>query len=165
MSGVLVVLEHQNRNGSAALSRISLEALAAGQSLAKQLGMDCSAAVLGAGIAPLLEELSRKQLAKIFAIEHPLLAAYTADGTTTRTRAADPETRAGLCDLSAYVPGSRFRAGTGYALWPGADLRRDRDSGRAGVRSPALPGQAERRLQARGRGAVLRLRPGRRVSR
>ena len=53
MSGVLVVVEHQNRNGSPALGRVSLEALAAGQHLAKQLGVECSAAVLGEGIAPL----------------------------------------------------------------------------------------------------------------
>jgi electron transfer flavoprotein alpha subunit len=82
MSGVLVVLEHQNRNGSATLTRNSFEALAAGQVLAKQLGIDCSAAVLGDGVAPLLEKLSDKQLVKVFAVEHPLLAAYTADGTT-----------------------------------------------------------------------------------
>jgi electron transfer flavoprotein alpha subunit len=82
MSGVLVVLEQQKRSGNAALTRTSLEAFAAGQSLAKQLGMDCSAAVLGAGIAPLLETLRDKQLAKAFAVEHPLLADYTADGTT-----------------------------------------------------------------------------------
>jgi electron transfer flavoprotein alpha subunit len=81
MSGVLVIIEH--RNGNASLTRTSLEALAAGQSLAKQLSLDCSAAVLGfgEGLAPLLTELSGKSLAKIFAVEHPLLKQYTADGT------------------------------------------------------------------------------------
>ena len=78
MSGVLVVVEY--RNG--AITRSSLEALAAGQSLAKQLGTDCCAAVLGEGIASLAGELSGKQLAKVFAVEHPLLQQYTADGTT-----------------------------------------------------------------------------------
>ena len=78
MSGVLVVVEY--RNG--AITRSSLEALAAGQSLAKQLATDCSGAVLGEGIASLAEELSGKQLAKVFAVEHPLLQQYTADGTT-----------------------------------------------------------------------------------
>jgi electron transfer flavoprotein alpha subunit len=80
MSGVLVVVEHQNRNGNSTLSRVSLEALAAGQHLAKQLGVDCSAALLGEGIAPLLDELKGKQLAKVFAVEHALLKRYTADG-------------------------------------------------------------------------------------
>lgn len=82
MSGVLVVVEHKNGNGNGALNRVSLEALAAGQALAKQLSVDCSAVVLGSGegIAPLLDELSGKQLAKVFAVEHPLLKQYTADG-------------------------------------------------------------------------------------
>jgi electron transfer flavoprotein alpha subunit len=80
MSGVLVVVEHQQRNGNSAISRTSLEALAAGQHLARQLGVDCSAAVLGNGIAPLVEELSGKQLAKVYAVEHALLQQYTADG-------------------------------------------------------------------------------------
>jgi electron transfer flavoprotein alpha subunit len=78
MSGVLVVVEHKNGNG--ALNRVSLEALAAGQALAKQLGAGCSAAVLGEGITPLAEELRGKQLANVYAVEHPLLAQYTADG-------------------------------------------------------------------------------------
>jgi electron transfer flavoprotein alpha subunit len=83
MSGVLVVVELQNRNGNPSLGRISLEALAAGQYLAKQLGIACSAAILGSGevIAPLLDELRGKQLAKVCTVEHPLLQQYTADGT------------------------------------------------------------------------------------
>jgi electron transfer flavoprotein alpha subunit len=79
-AGVLVVVEHQNRNGDRALSRVSLEALAAGQALAKMLGAECAATVLGEGIAPLAGELSGKALSKVFAVEHPLLKTYTADG-------------------------------------------------------------------------------------
>jgi electron transfer flavoprotein alpha subunit len=78
MSGVLVVLERRN----AAITRTSFEALAAGQSLAKQLSLECSAAILGESIAALAGELSGKQLASIHAVEHPLLQQYTADGTT-----------------------------------------------------------------------------------
>jgi len=86
MSGVLVVIEHQNQNqnrtGSPSLNRVSLEALAAGQHLAQQLGTKCFAAVLGAGegLTPLLAELGGKRLAKAFSIDHPLLGQYTADG-------------------------------------------------------------------------------------
>ena len=76
MSGVLVVVEHKN----GALGRISLESITAGQTLAKMLGVECSAVLLGEGIAPLLEGLSDKNLAKVFAVEHPLLKQYTADG-------------------------------------------------------------------------------------
>jgi electron transfer flavoprotein alpha subunit len=82
MSGVLVVVEHQNRNGNAALTRTSLEALAAGQHLAKQLTLDCSATLLGEGTAPLAAELATKALARVFTVDHPLLARYTADGYT-----------------------------------------------------------------------------------
>ncbi len=82
MSGVLVVMEHQNQNstGSPSLSRISLEALAAGQHLAKELGIDCSAAILGEGVGPLVEQLTGKALTKVFVVEHTLLTQYTADG-------------------------------------------------------------------------------------
>ena len=76
MSGVLVVVEHRNQT----LGRTSFEALTAGQVLAKMLGVDCSAAVLGEGIAPLAAELGGNALGKVFAIEHTLLKNYTADG-------------------------------------------------------------------------------------
>lgn len=75
MSSVLVVVE--DRMG--APSRVSLEALAAGQQLAAQLGIECSAVALGEGIVALASELGRKKLAKVFAVEHPLLRRYTAD--------------------------------------------------------------------------------------
>src|ERR1700692_1523265 len=78
MSGVLVVVEH--RNGNTALNRASLEALTAGQALAKMLSVECSAAVLGEGIATLGQELGSKQLTAVYTVEHPLLKHYTADG-------------------------------------------------------------------------------------
>src|SRR5271163_2132324 len=78
MSGVLVVVEH--RSGAGALGRTSLEALAAGQTLAAKLGVECSAAALGDGVAAVGEELGGKKLAKVFVVEHPLLKEYTADG-------------------------------------------------------------------------------------
>jgi electron transfer flavoprotein alpha subunit len=73
MSGVLVVMQ---RNG-AEWHRMSWETLAAGQQLAAQLGQTVSAAVAGeAG------ELANKKLDRIYAIQHELLATYTADGFT-----------------------------------------------------------------------------------
>jgi electron transfer flavoprotein alpha subunit len=73
MSGVLVVLEQ--RNG--ALSRMSLEALAAGNALAAKSGGECAAAVLsGAGI----EKTGNGKATKLYSIEHPLLEHYTSDG-------------------------------------------------------------------------------------
>ncbi len=89
MSGVLVVVERRGAGGGG-LSRISLEAAAAGQALAKQLGLECSAVMLGASVGASLSEaasgagdsLGGAGLAKIFAVEHPLLEQYTADGYT-----------------------------------------------------------------------------------
>jgi electron transfer flavoprotein alpha subunit len=78
MSGVLVVLEHQNRNGNAVVSRVSLEALAAGQLLAQSTDLDCSAAVLGATPA----EPSASKISTIYELRHQLLEVYTADAYT-----------------------------------------------------------------------------------
>ena len=78
MSNVLVVLE----TSGAGWHRMSFEALAAGQKLAAELGVACSAAVLGDGsaIAPLAAELATKKLAAVWAVGDLLLAHYTADG-------------------------------------------------------------------------------------
>jgi electron transfer flavoprotein alpha subunit len=75
MNGVLVLMEQ--RGGK--WNRMSFEALAAGQQLAAKLGTECSAAVIGEGSDALATELAAKNLAKIFAVQHPLLHAYTSD--------------------------------------------------------------------------------------
>jgi electron transfer flavoprotein alpha subunit len=62
--------------------RMSWETLAAGQQLAAQIGQTVSAAVVGQGIGALAGELAGKKLERVYAVEHPLLAAYTADGFT-----------------------------------------------------------------------------------
>jgi electron transfer flavoprotein alpha subunit len=73
MSGVLVVMQQH----AGEWHRMSWETLAAGQQLAAQLGQTVSAAVIGqAG------ELANKKLDRIYTVEHPLLAIYTADGFT-----------------------------------------------------------------------------------
>ncbi len=73
MSGVLVVMEQR----AGAWHRMSWETLAAGQQLGAQIGQSISAAVVGqAG------ELAGKKLDRVYTVEHPLLAAYTADGFT-----------------------------------------------------------------------------------
>lgn len=76
MSGVLVLMEQR----SGVWNRMSFEALAAGQQLAAKLGIDCSAAIIGADIAALGTELTEKKLAKIFTVQHPSLKTYTSDG-------------------------------------------------------------------------------------
>ena len=71
---VLVVME-QSRG---VWHRMSWEALAAAQ----QLSGSVSAAVAGAGLGALAAELSGKRLDKVYAIDHDLLAGYTADAYT-----------------------------------------------------------------------------------
>ncbi|MGC9157414.1 MAG: electron transfer flavoprotein subunit alpha/FixB family protein [Terracidiphilus sp.] len=78
MSGIWVVVEE--RDGR--LSRISWEAVAAGQKLAAITGLAAHAAVPGARTESLAAEVAAKALGKVARIEHPLLAAYTADGFT-----------------------------------------------------------------------------------
>jgi electron transfer flavoprotein alpha subunit len=76
MSGILVVVE--DRAGR--ISRISWEALAAGQQLAAQLGLPVSAVAIGSQTEALAAEITARPLAKVVRVEHPLLAQYTADG-------------------------------------------------------------------------------------
>jgi electron transfer flavoprotein alpha subunit len=78
MSGILLVLEE--RGGR--ISRISWEAVAAGQRLGSQLGLPVTAAVVGAQTESLAAEAAARPLIKIARVEHPLLAHYTADGYT-----------------------------------------------------------------------------------
>ena len=78
MSTVLVVTEQKyGAQKNAALSRISLEALAAGQALAASLDADCAAAVLGDSSAA--NELTSRALSRVYLLEHPLLQQYTPD--------------------------------------------------------------------------------------
>jgi electron transfer flavoprotein alpha subunit len=78
MSGIWVVVEE--RDGR--LTRISWEAVAAGQKLAAFTGQAVNAAVIGAQTEPLATEVAAKALGKVLRVEHPLLADYTADGFT-----------------------------------------------------------------------------------
>jgi electron transfer flavoprotein alpha subunit len=80
MNGVLVVLECRAQDGAAVWNRISWESLAAGRELAEQTGMPLLAAVVGGQSAA--AEVARKQVARVYAVEHDLLGAYTADGFT-----------------------------------------------------------------------------------
>jgi electron transfer flavoprotein alpha subunit len=78
MSSVLVVIEE--RGGK--ISRISWEAVAAGQRLGSQLGLPVCAAIIGAQTESLAAEIAARPLGKVVRVEHPLLAHYTADGFT-----------------------------------------------------------------------------------
>jgi electron transfer flavoprotein alpha subunit len=76
MSSILVVMEQ--RGG--AWSRMSWEALAAAQQLAAQVNLPVTAAVAGEGVETLAAEVAQQKVAKVVAVNHPLLKSYTADG-------------------------------------------------------------------------------------
>ena len=71
----LVVLEH----GTGKWNRMSFEALSAGSELRDAFG-DVYAAAIGQNIGELASQVTRYGVAKVFLLEHPLLADYTPDG-------------------------------------------------------------------------------------
>jgi electron transfer flavoprotein alpha subunit len=76
MSGIWVLVEE--REGR--IGRISWEAVAAGERLAALTGLRVNVAIPGAQTETLAAEVAGKSLGKVMRVEHPLLAAYTADG-------------------------------------------------------------------------------------
>ncbi len=70
---ILTVIEQR----AGKLNRMSLEALAAAQAIAKDLGREVEAIVLGSGISELAGHVPA---AKVYLLEHPLLEPYTPDG-------------------------------------------------------------------------------------
>ena len=86
MSGILVVIEQR----AGRIARISLEAIAAAQSLVKRdaptlkgVAKTVSAIVIAPIVGPALDELTGLGLDQIIVVNHPLLAHYTADGYVT----------------------------------------------------------------------------------
>ncbi len=78
MSGILAIVEQ--REGK--LHAMSFEALAAAQQIAAELSQPVYAVVLGNAIQPLAATVAGFELGKVHAVEHELLAEYTADGYT-----------------------------------------------------------------------------------
>jgi len=74
-SGILVFIEH--RNG--VLSKTSLEALAAAQSLASSLQQSVSAVILGSDVSALAQEIAGYDLAKVIKANNAKLVEYTPD--------------------------------------------------------------------------------------
>ena len=79
MSGTILVITEQ-RDGS--WNPMSFETVAAAQQLAADIGATASAAIVGRDIDGLAADLQSKDLTEIYAVEHDLLANYTADAFT-----------------------------------------------------------------------------------
>ncbi len=81
---VLVVSEQQG----GAWHRMTFEALAAGQFASRAMGCPLAVAVVGSGVDALAAELARKRASEIVALDHPLLATYSADAHVAALRRA-----------------------------------------------------------------------------
>ncbi|MGO9273796.1 MAG: electron transfer flavoprotein subunit alpha/FixB family protein [Terriglobia bacterium] len=81
-NAILVFAEHQ----AGRVTRPTWEALAAGQSLAADLGTTVSAVILGSTVEALASELAAAEVTEVVRVESPLLADYTPDGYTMALR-------------------------------------------------------------------------------
>jgi len=75
---ILVVAEHKNGT----VHRISWEAIAASQSLVKDLGLTAGVVVMGHDITSIVKEITTKNVDEVLVIDDPLLTDYSADGYT-----------------------------------------------------------------------------------
>jgi electron transfer flavoprotein alpha subunit len=80
---ILVVLEQQGGKWH----RMSWETLAAAQQFGAALGLPVKAAVAGSNIGVLAGEIAKYKVDGIYAVDHELLANYTADGYTAAIEA------------------------------------------------------------------------------
>ncbi len=73
---ILVFIEHKD----CVLNKTSLEAVAAGQSIGKELGLGVAAVVSCAGDCPVAQEISKYNLEKVIIAKNEKLDTYTPDG-------------------------------------------------------------------------------------
>jgi electron transfer flavoprotein alpha subunit len=83
MSRIIVVCEQS----AGALHPMSLEALAAGQSLGGQLGLPVIACLFGSELAPSASRLAGYALDSVICLEHEALSVYTPDGAVAAVAA------------------------------------------------------------------------------
>ena len=76
MSNILVFIEHKD----CVLNKVSLEAIAAAQSIAKDLGLKVSAVIPCDKDCPLANDISQYDLEKVIVARNPKLDRYTPDG-------------------------------------------------------------------------------------
>ena len=79
---ILVIAEQR----AGKLSRVTGEILAAGQALSAETGWTLEAAVLGASVLSLAQEIAGKKVSKVFALESPKLDPYTPDAFAAALR-------------------------------------------------------------------------------
>jgi electron transfer flavoprotein alpha subunit len=75
---ILVFIEHKN----CVLNKTSLEAIAAAQTIGKELGLKASAVILCNGDCPVAAEIAGYDLEKVIVAKNSALSSYTPDGYT-----------------------------------------------------------------------------------
>jgi electron transfer flavoprotein alpha subunit len=90
-NGILVFAEHR----AASFNKTTFEALAAAQSLGRELGQAVTVVVLGSAMNSLAEEMAAFDVGRVIYANHEKLAEYTPDGYTDAMehvlRAVDPQ--------------------------------------------------------------------------
>jgi len=146
----------QQREGK--IHRMAWECVAAAQRLAQDLGGQAEAVLLGAGVAPLADQVAGFELAGVRTVDHPLLDGYTPGGYVATLAAAIgaekpdyvlfPHTYQSV----EYVP--RLAQAVDAALVPEA-VGFDADDSGLIWRRPILTGKMQARVRAKGGGTVL----------
>ena len=159
---VLVVLE-QN---AGQWNRMSFEALAAAQKIAQALNTPLEAAVIGAAPAALAKEAAAYPVAKVFALEHALLAHYTPEGYTAALEQLIKSSQPAAVvfphtyQVRDYVPKLATRFSQAFVS-DVVDIKTD--AGEVSFVRQLFQGKLNAAVVAKGRYPV-RLRPSRRLS-
>jgi hypothetical protein len=114
---ILVFIEHKG----GALNKTSLEAIAAAQKLATDLGQKVSAVVLGS--SSLAQEIAAYDLEKVISAENGQLADLHSRCLCGGARTGDSQCEPAICDHVAYVSGPRFRPKGCGPIWQRFDWR------------------------------------------
>jgi electron transfer flavoprotein alpha subunit len=157
MAGILVFAEQ--RNGS--LKRASLEAVSEGRRVADALGTSLSAAVVGADLPPLAEELAKYGAERVVLVESPHLSSYSSEGYSDALAAVIGDESPALVLMPATAMGRdlapRLAGRLGAGLAPDCvDLRVEQGVLRA--RRPVYSGKALATVEFTGL-AMATLRP------
>lgn len=73
---ILVVAEHN----SGVVHRMTWEAVAAGQSMARDLGLGVGVLIMGHNVSDMAREIATARLDEVLSVDHPLLSGYSAEG-------------------------------------------------------------------------------------
>ena len=85
---------------------MSMEAIAAGQAMAKDLGGSAAAIILGDGTDELAQQVSGTNLEEVLLVNHSLLGGYSADGYAQAVRQVVEAEQPQLCYCWTHLSGS-----------------------------------------------------------